>query len=119
MVICVCDDKGNVDVEDLCVKVEVNKDDLVVLMIIYLFIYGIFELEIVEICKIIYKCGVQVYMDGVNMNVQVGLINLGIIGVDVCYLNLYKIFVSFYGGGGLGVGFVCVVEYLVLFFLGY
>ena len=114
-VTCDCDEKGNVDVEDLRAKAEANKDDLAALMITYPSTHGIFEPEIVEICNIIHACGAQVYMDGANMNAQVGLTNPGTIGADVCHLNLHKTFASPHGGGGPGVGPVCVAEHLVPF----
>lgn len=114
-VTCACDEKGNVDVEDLRAKAEANKDDLAALMITYPSTHGIFEPEIVEICNIIHTCGAQVYMDGANMNAQVGLTNPGTIGADVCHLNLHKTFASPHGGGGPGVGPVCVAEHLVPF----
>ncbi len=114
-VTCACDANGNVDVEDLRAKAEANKDDLAALMITYPSTHGIFEPEIVEICNIIHACGAQVYMDGANMNAQVGLTNPGTIGADVCHLNLHKTFASPHGGGGPGVGPVCVAEHLVPF----
>ena len=114
-VTCACDEKGNVDVEDLRAKAEANKDDLAALMITYPSTHGIFEPEIVKICNIIHACGAQVYMDGANMNAQVGLTNPGTIGADVCHLNLHKTFASPHGGGGPGVGPVCVAEHLVPF----
>lgn len=119
VVVVKCDNQGNIDLEDFCVKVEKYSNELFVLMVIYLFIYGVFEIEIQEICKIIYDNGGKVYMDGVNMNVQVGLISLGIIDVDVCYFNLYKIFVILYGGGGFGMGLICVNESLKFFLFNY
>ena len=115
-VTCACDEKGNVDVEDLRAKAEANKDDLAALMITYPSTHGIFEPGIAEICKIIHDCGAQVYMDGANMNAQVGLTNPGTIGADVCHLNLHKTFASPHGGGGPGVGPVGVAEHLVPFF---
>ena len=114
-VTCACDEKGNVDVEDLRAKAEANKDELAALMITYPSTHGIFEPEIAEICKIIHECGAQVYMDGANMNAQVGLTNPGTIGADVCHLNLHKTFASPHGGGGPGVGPVGVAEHLVPF----
>ena len=112
---CACDELGNVDIEDLRAKAEENKEDLAALMITYPSTHGIFETEIVEICNIIHACGAQVYMDGANMNAQVGLTNPGTIGADVCHLNLHKTFASPHGGGGPGVGPVCVAEHLVPF----
>lgn len=116
---CACDEKGNVDVNDLKQKAEDNKDKLAALMITYPSTHGIFETEIMEICKIIHKCGGQVYMDGANMNGQVGLTNPGTIGADVCHLNLHKTFASPHGGGGPGVGPICVAAHLIPFLPGH
>ena len=118
-VTCACDEHGNVDVEDLKRKAEENKDRLAALMITYPSTHGIFEADIVEICNIIHNCGAQVYMDGANMNAQVGLTNPGTIGADVCHLNLHKTFASPHGGGGPGVGPVCVKSHLVPFLPGH
>lgn len=116
---CACDEKGNVDVEDLKKKAEENKENLAALMITYPSTHGIFEPEIKKICEIIHSCGAQVYMDGANMNGQVGLTSPGYIGADVCHLNLHKTFSSPHGGGGPGVGPVCVSEHLVPFLPGH
>ncbi len=118
-VTCACDEHGNVDMNDLRAKAEANKEDLAALMITYPSTHGIFETEIVEICRIIHACGAQVYMDGANMNAQVGLTNPGFIGADVCHLNLHKTFASPHGGGGPGVGPICVAEHLVPFLPGH
>lgn len=118
-VTCACDEHGNVDMDDLRAKAEENKEDLAALMITYPSTHGIFETEIVEICQIIHDCGAQVYMDGANMNAQVGLTNPGFIGADVCHLNLHKTFASPHGGGGPGVGPICVAEHLVPFLPGH
>ena len=118
-VTCACDEKGNVDVEDLRAKAEANKDELAALMITYPSTHGIFEPEIKKICEIVHACGAQVYMDGANMNAQVGLTNPGTIGADVCHLNLHKTFASPHGGGGPGVGPVGVAEHLVPFLPGH
>lgn len=99
-VTCACDELGNVEMNDLRAKAEENKDELAALMITYPSTHGIFETEIKEICNIIHACGAQVYMDGANMNAQVGLTNPGFIGADVCHLNLHKTFASPHGGGG-------------------
>lgn len=112
---CLCDAQGNVDVNDLRSKAETHKDRLAALMITYPSTHGIFENDIVEICHIIHACGAQVYMDGANMNAQVGLTNPGTIGADVCHLNLHKTFASPHGGGGPGVGPVCVADHLLPF----
>lgn len=118
-VTCACDAQGNVDMDDLRAKAEAHKDELAALMITYPSTHGIFETEIVEICRIIHACGAQVYMDGANMNAQVGLTNPGFIGADVCHLNLHKTFSSPHGGGGPGVGPICVAEHLVPFLPGH
>lgn len=118
-VTCACDAQGNVDMADLRAKAEENKADLAALMITYPSTHGIFETEIVEICHIIHACGAQVYMDGANMNAQVGLTNPSFIGADVCHLNLHKTFASPHGGGGPGVGPICVAEHLVPFLPGH
>jgi glycine dehydrogenase len=118
-VTCACDDHGNVDMDDLRAKAEANREELAALMITYPSTHGIFEPEIVEICRIIHACGGQVYMDGANMNAQVGLTNPGFIGADVCHLNLHKTFASPHGGGGPGVGPICVKSHLVPFLPGH
>lgn len=118
-VTCACDELGNVDMADLRAKAEENRDELAALMITYPSTHGIFETEIKEICEIIHNCGAQVYMDGANMNAQVGLTNPGFIGADVCHLNLHKTFASPHGGGGPGVGPICVAEHLVPFLPGH
>ena len=116
---CACDEHGNVDVADLRTKAEANRDRLAALMITYPSTHGIFENDIAEICQIIHGCGAQVYMDGANMNAQVGLTNPGTIGADVCHLNLHKTFASPHGGGGPGVGPVCVARHLIPFLPGH
>ena len=116
---CACDEHGNVEMNDLRAKAEENKEELAALMITYPSTHGIFETEIVEICDIIHACGAQVYMDGANMNAQVGLTNPGFIGADVCHLNLHKTFASPHGGGGPGVGPICVAEHLIPFLPGH
>jgi glycine dehydrogenase len=104
---------------DLRAKAEENGSELAALMITYPSTHGIFEAEIVEICRIIHSQGAQVYMDGANMNAQVGLTNPGFIGADVCHLNLHKTFSSPHGGGGPGVGPIAVAEHLVPFLPGH
>lgn len=116
---CACDEHGNVDLNDLREKAEAHKNELAALMITYPSTHGIFEEEIKEICRIIHACGAQVYMDGANMNGQVGLTNPGTIGADLCHLNLHKTFASPHGGGGPGVGPICVSEHLVPFLPGH
>ncbi len=118
-VTCACDAQGNVDMNDLRNQVEANKEDLAALMITYPSTHGIFEKEIAEICRIVHSCGAQVYMDGANMNAQVGLTNPGTIGADLCHLNLHKTFASPHGGGGPGVGPICVAAHLVPFLPGH
>lgn len=113
------DSKGNVDMEDLRRKVEEHGDDLAAYMITYPSTHGIFEVQIREMCDLIHRAGGQVYMDGANMNAQVGLTNPGTIGADVCHLNLHKTFAIPHGGGGPGVGPICVAEHLLPFLPGH
>ena len=115
VVICACDEQGNVDMDDLRNKAEANRNELAALMITYPSTHGIFETSIREICELIHSCGAQVYMDGANMNAQVGLTNPGFIGADVCHLNLHKTFCIPHGGGGPGAGPICVAAHLVPF----
>lgn len=114
-VIVACDEQGNVDMADFRAKAEENKDNLAGCMITYPSTHGIFETSIVEICDIVHACGGQLYMDGANMNAQVGITNPGYIGADVCHLNLHKTFAIPHGGGGPGVGPICVAEHLIPF----
>ena len=113
-----CDDRGNVDVEDLKKKADEHKDELGALMITYPSTHGVFEERIREICQIVHDAGGQVYMDGANMNAQVGLTSPGLIGADVCHLNLHKTFCIPHGGGGPGVGPIGVATHLVPFLPG-
>ncbi len=115
VVVTACDAMGNVDVADLKAKAEQYADKLSCLMITYPSTHGVFEPAIVEICDIIHNHGGQVYMDGANMNAQVGLTSPGHIGADVCHLNLHKTFASPHGGGGPGVGPICVAKHLADF----
>ncbi len=110
-----CDDKGNIDVEDFIAKAEAHKDNLSCAMITYPSTHGVFEARIREIVDAVHDNGGQVYMDGANMNAQVGLTNPGFIGADVCHLNLHKTFAMPHGGGGPGVGTIGVAEHLVPF----
>lgn len=110
-----CDEHGNIDLEDFRAKAEANKNHLAATMITYPSTHGIFEADIKEMGEIVHACGGQFYMDGANMNAQVGLTNPGTIGADVCHLNLHKTFASPHGGGGPGVGPICVAEHLVPF----
>ncbi|MCD6090180.1 MAG: aminomethyl-transferring glycine dehydrogenase [Bacteroidales bacterium] len=110
--------KGEIDMDDLRSKAEANKDKLGALMITYPSTHGVFEASVLEIMDIIHQNGGQVYMDGANMNAQVGLTNPGYIGADVCHLNLHKTFAIPHGGGGPGVGPIGVAEHLVQFLPG-
>ena len=110
-----CDENGNIDLADFRAKAEENKEFLAASMITYPSTHGIFEPDIKEMCEIVHACGGQLYMDGANMNAQVGLTNPGTIGADVCHLNLHKTFASPHGGGGPGVGPICVAAHLVPF----
>ncbi|MBL8909498.1 MAG: aminomethyl-transferring glycine dehydrogenase [Archangium sp.] len=107
------DESGNVDVGDLKVKIEAHKNDLAALMVTYPSTHGVFEEAISEICTLVHAAGGQVYMDGANMNAQVGLCRPGDFGPDVCHLNLHKTFCIPHGGGGPGMGPICVARHLV------
>ncbi|WP_321342769.1 aminomethyl-transferring glycine dehydrogenase [uncultured Draconibacterium sp.] len=115
VVVVKCDDKGNVDMEDLRAKAELHKDNLSAFMVTYPSTHGVFEASIIEMCEVIHENGGQVYMDGANMNAQVGLTNPRMIGADVCHLNLHKTFAIPHGGGGPGVGPIGVASHLVEF----
>ena len=115
IVIVACDQNGNIDVEDLKKKAEEHASELCGLMVTYPSTHGVFESRIRDIVDAVHDAGGQVYMDGANMNAQVGLTNPGYIGADVCHLNLHKTFAMPHGGGGPGVGPVCVAEHLVKF----
>ena len=114
-----CDDRGNIDVADLEAKAAQHADRLSALMVTYPSTHGVFEESIVRICEIIHAKGGQVYMDGANMNAQVGLTSPGRIGADVCHLNLHKTFCIPHGGGGPGVGPIGVASHLVPFLPGH
>lgn len=111
-------ENGNIDVDDLREKAVLHKDNLAALMVTYPSTHGVYESAIREITQIVHDNGGQVYMDGANMNAQVGLTNPGNIGADVCHLNLHKTFAIPHGGGGPGVGPICVAEQLVPFLPG-
>ncbi|HXB59803.1 MAG TPA: aminomethyl-transferring glycine dehydrogenase, partial [Candidatus Acidoferrales bacterium] len=113
-----CDDSGNINVADLKTKAEAHKKDLSCLMVTYPSTHGVFEEPIREICEIVHAHGGQVYMDGANMNAQVGLCRPADIGADVCHLNLHKTFCIPHGGGGPGVGPIGVAQHLVKFLPG-
>ncbi len=112
------DERGNIDLEDLKAKVEQHSENLAALMITYPSTHGVFESSIRQITDLIHEHGGQVYMDGANMNAQVGLTNPAVIGADVCHLNLHKTFAIPHGGGGPGVGPICVAEQLLPFLPG-
>ena len=114
-----CDDQGNIDVADLKAKAEQHAEKLGALMVTYPSTHGVYESTIVEICEIIHANGGQVYMDGANMNAQVGLTSPGLIGADVCHLNLHKTFCIPHGGGGPGVGPIGVAEQLAPYLPGH
>ncbi len=115
IIIVKCDEKGNIDVADLKTKAEANKENLSCLMVTYPSTHGVYEESIIEITDIIHANGGQVYMDGANMNAQVGLTSPGNIGADVCHLNLHKTFAIPHGGGGPGVGPIGVAKHLLPF----
>lgn len=114
-----CDESGNIDLNDLREKAETNKDRLAAIMVTYPSTHGVYEEGICEVIDIIHRFGGQVYMDGANMNAQVGLTSPGFVGADVCHLNLHKTFAIPHGGGGPGVGPIGVTEHLVEFLPGH
>jgi len=115
VVVVACDKHGNVDFDDLQEKAEKHKEDLAALMITYPSTHGVFEEDVIKITDTIHQYGGQVYMDGANMNAQVGLTSPGLIGADVCHLNLHKTFAIPHGGGGPGMGPIGVAEHLAPF----
>ena len=115
VVVVKANEKGNIDIDDLRAKAIEHKENLAALMITYPSTHGVFETNIIEITNLIHNNGGQVYMDGANMNAQVGITNPKIIGADVCHLNLHKTFAIPHGGGGPGVGPICVAEHLSSF----
>jgi len=119
VVVTKCDDAGNIDVEDLRKNAEKYKDNLAGLMVTYPSTHGVFEESIRQICAIIHENGGLVYMDGANMNAQVGLTSPGYIGADVCHLNLHKTFAIPHGGGGPGMGPICVNDKLAPYLPGH
>ena len=119
VVVTKCDEAGNIDVDDLRDQAEKHKDDLAGLMVTYPSTHGVFEESICEICDIVHEHGGLVYMDGANMNAQVGLTSPGAIGADVCHLNLHKTFSIPHGGGGPGMGPICVNEKLAPYLPGH
>ncbi|WPU93911.1 aminomethyl-transferring glycine dehydrogenase [Mucilaginibacter sabulilitoris] len=119
IVVVKCDDNGNIDVADMKAKAEQYKGELSCLMVTYPSTHGVFEESIIEICDIIHQNGGQVYMDGANMNAQVGLTSPANIGADVCHLNLHKTFCIPHGGGGPGMGPIGVAKHLVPYLPGH
>jgi glycine dehydrogenase len=119
VVVVKCDDHGNIDMPDLKAKAEQYKDNLSALMITYPSTHGVFEEGIIDACKIIHQNGGQVYMDGANLNAQLGLTSPGFIGADVCHLNLHKTFSIPHGGGGPGMGPIAVAKHLSPFLPGH
>lgn len=114
-VVVACDEKGNISMQDLKTKIEKHQETLAAIMITYPSTHGVYESAVHEMCEMVHKAGGQVYMDGANMNAQVGVTNPGVIGADVCHLNLHKTFAIPHGGGGPGVGPIGVAEHLVEF----
>lgn len=110
-----CDEKGNIDLADLKEKIDTHREHLGALMVTYPSTHGVFEETITEICNLVHEAGAQVYLDGANMNAQVGLCRPGDFGADVCHLNLHKTFAIPHGGGGPGVGPVCAAAHLAPF----
>jgi len=118
VVIVKCDEQGNIDIEDLRTRAEEHKENLAAIMITYPSTHGVYEEGVLEIMDIVHSNGGQVYMDGANMNAQVGLTSPGLIGADVCHLNLHKTFAIPHGGGGPGVGPIGVASHLAPFLPG-
>jgi glycine dehydrogenase len=112
VVVVECDERGNIDVGDLRKKAEANAPKLAALMVTYPSTHGVFEESIQEVCRIVHEHGGQVYMDGANLNAQVGLVRPAEIGADVCHINLHKTFCIPHGGGGPGMGPICVAKHL-------
>ncbi|HQH28134.1 MAG TPA: aminomethyl-transferring glycine dehydrogenase subunit GcvPB, partial [Oligoflexia bacterium] len=119
VVVVECDASGNIELEDLEAKAAQHQDTLACLMVTYPSTHGVFEESIVEMCRITHDCGGQVYMDGANMNAQVGLCRPGDFGVDICHLNLHKTFAIPHGGGGPGVGPIACAKHLAPYLPGH
>jgi glycine dehydrogenase len=119
LVIVACDEKGNIDVDDLKIKLAANGENLAGLMVTYPSTHGVFEKAIKEICELIHEAGGMVYLDGANMNAQIGYTSPAAIGADVCHLNLHKTFAIPHGGGGPGVGPVLCNDKLAPFLPGH
>jgi glycine dehydrogenase len=114
-----CEENGNVDLTDLREKAETHASELAALMITYPSTHGVFEDEIREVCRIVHEHGGQVYLDGANMNAQVGICRPGDYGADVCHINLHKTFAIPHGGGGPGMGPICVADHLAPYLPGH
>jgi len=119
VVVVACDEQGNIDLADLRAKAEAHRERLAALMVTYPSTHGVFEESIRDVCDVVHACGGQVYMDGANMNAQVGLCRPGDIGADVCHLNLHKTFCIPHGGGGPGMGPIGVAAHLRAFLPGH
>jgi glycine dehydrogenase len=119
VVVVKCKDNGDIDIDDLRLNAEKYKDNLAALMVTYPSTHGVFEEDIKEMCEIIHANGGQVYMDGANLNAQVGLTSPAIIGADVCHINLHKTFCIPHGGGGPGMGPIAVAHHLAPFLPGH
>ncbi len=119
VVVVKCDENGNIDTDDLAVKIEKHRDNLSSIMITYPSTHGVYEEHVKEVCEMVHEAGGQVYLDGANMNAQVGLTNPGIIGSDVSHLNLHKTFCIPHGGGGPGMGPIGVKSHLAPFLPGH
>jgi glycine dehydrogenase len=119
VVVVACDEEGYIKFDDLKAKAEQHKDNLAILMVTYPSTHGVYEEDIIEITDLIHACGGQVYMDGANMNAQVGLTSPGNIGADVCHLNLHKTFCIPHGGGGPGMGPIGVAKHLIPYLPGH
>ena len=115
IIVVACDPRGNIDLDDLRAKAAQHADNLSALMVTYPSTHGVFEAAIRDICAIIHACGGQVYMDGANLNAQLGLTSPGAIGADVCHLNLHKTFCIPHGGGGPGIGPIAVASHLAAY----
>ena len=107
-----CDKNGNIDIDDLKRKIKKHSENLAALMVTYPSTHGVFEETISDVCDMVHKNGGQVYLDGANLNALVGLSKLGDFGADVCHINLHKTFAIPHGGGGPGMGPICVAKHL-------
>lgn len=119
VVVVKCDEEGNIMLDDLRAKAQEHRNDLAALMVTYPSTHGVFEEHIQEICEVVHENGGQVYMDGANLNAQVGLTSVAMIGADVCHINLHKTFSIPHGGGGPGMGPICVAKHLAPYLPGH